>query len=66
MSKKTPQELGYDAKSWTAALLKQYLFKFHNLDVSEQSIRLAIKRISTTMDWKRKEYRYMFINKPSR
>jgi transposase len=66
VSKKNPQELGYGAKVWTAALLKQYLLKFHNLDVSEQSIRLAIKRISTTPDWKGKDYRFMFNHKPSR
>lgn len=46
-----PRDLGYRSTVWTAPLLWQYLVEFHQIRVSIQSVRLAIKRLGIC--WKR-------------
>ena len=46
-----PQSLGYKATIWTAALLRQDLRERHDIDVSDKSVRRAVKRLSVR--WKR-------------
>ncbi len=46
-----PRDLGYRSTVWTAPLLVQYLAEAHGLDVSRQSVGLAIARLRVR--WKR-------------
>jgi transposase len=46
-----PQELGYRSTVWTAPLLTPYLAERHDLQVSRQSVSLAISRLG--LRWKR-------------
>jgi len=46
-----PRDLGYRSTVWTAPLLEQYLVEVHQIRVSVQSVRLAIKRLG--IRWKR-------------
>src|SRR5207302_167405 len=46
-----PQKLGYRATVWTAPLVVHYLKEVHDLEVSCQSVRLAIARLRVR--WKR-------------
>jgi transposase len=46
-----PQRWGYQATVWTAPLLRRYLEDFHQIAVSQQSVRLAIDRLG--ISWKR-------------
>jgi transposase len=46
-----PRELGYRSTVWTAPLLTQYLAEQHHLQVSRQSVSLAIARMG--LRWKR-------------
>jgi transposase len=48
---KDPRDLGYNLTVWTAPVLVQYLEEFHNIVVSTQSVRLAIRRLE--IRWKR-------------
>lgn len=49
-----PRVWGFRSTVWTAPLLVSYLERKHHLEVSRQSIRLAIARIR--MRWKRPRY----------
>lgn len=46
-----PRDWGYEATVWTAPLLQQFLRDAHGLEVSAQSVRLAIARLELL--WKR-------------
>ena len=46
-----PQALGYNATSWTVALLKRYLQDEHGIEVSDKSISRTIARLGIC--WKR-------------
>lgn len=46
-----PRELGYRSTVWTAPLLVTYLAEEHDVSVSCQSVRLAIRRLR--IRWKR-------------
>jgi transposase len=46
-----PRELGYRSTVWTAPLLTQYLAEQHHIQVSRQSVSLAIARVG--LRWKR-------------
>ncbi len=46
-----PRDWGYQATVWTAPLLQQFLREVHDLEVSAQSVRLAIARLELL--WKR-------------
>ncbi len=46
-----PRELGYRATVWTAPLLTHYLAERHHLQVSRQSVSLAIARLG--LRWQR-------------
>ena len=46
-----PCELGYRSTVWTAPLLTQYLAEQHHIQVSRQSVSLAIARVG--LRWKR-------------
>lgn len=46
-----PRELQYRSTVWTAPLLAQYLSDFHQIEVSDESIRRVIKRLR--FRWKR-------------
>jgi len=50
-----PRDWGYQATVWTAPLLQQFLRDAHGLDVSAQSVRLAIARLELL--WKRPRHR---------
>ena len=50
-----PRDWGYQATVWTAPLLQQFLRDAHGLDVSAQSVRLAIARLDLL--WKRPRHR---------
>lgn len=46
-----PRAWGYRATTWTAALLVEYLWQTHHLNVSVPSVKLAIRRLR--IRWKR-------------
>ena len=46
-----PQQYGYRATTWTAALLARYLLDAHAVSVSEPSVKLALRRLE--IRWKR-------------
>lgn len=46
-----PRDFGYNATTWTAPLLVDYLSDRHDLVVSTQSVRLALERLD--IRWKR-------------
>jgi transposase len=46
-----PRTLGYRATVWTAPLLVHYLAHEHHLEISRQSVRLAMERLE--IRWKR-------------
>jgi transposase len=46
-----PRELGYRSTVWTAPLLTHYLAEQHHIQVSRQSVSLAIARVG--LRWKR-------------
>jgi len=46
-----PRKFGYRATAWTAPLLVEYLRKTHHIEVSDDSVRLAIQRLA--IRWKR-------------
>jgi transposase len=46
-----PRELGYRSTVWTAPLLTQYLAEQHHIQVSRQSVSLAIARVG--LRWQR-------------
>jgi transposase len=46
-----PRELGYRSTVWTAPLFTQYLAEAHRIEVSRQSVSLAIARLG--LRWKR-------------
>lgn len=46
-----PRTLGYRSTIWTAQLLRQYLREAHAIEVSRQSVSLAIRRLC--LRWKR-------------
>lgn len=46
-----PREFGYKSTVWTAILLKQYLLDFHQIEISRQSVSLALERLR--IRWKR-------------
>lgn len=46
-----PRQIGLRSTVWTAPLLREYLFHSHGIRVSENSVRLAIKRLN--LRWKR-------------
>ena len=50
-----PREYGYAATTWTAPLLQRHLWKAHQAQVSERSVRRAIHRLRYR--WKRPRYR---------
>jgi transposase len=50
-----PRDWGYQATVWTAPLLQQFLRDAHGLEVSAQSVRLAIARLELL--WKRPRHR---------
>ena len=50
-----PRELDYRSTAWTAGLLVAYLRDEHHLSVSDDSVRLAIARLS--IRWKRPRHR---------
>ena len=50
-----PRAWGYPATVWTAPLLQQFLQRAHGLEVSVQSVRLAIERLDVC--WKRPRHR---------
>jgi|SRR5947209_7893118 len=50
-----PRELDYHSTLWTAGLLVEYLRDEHHLAVSDDSVRLAIARLS--IRWKRPRHR---------
>jgi transposase len=50
-----PWDWGYQATVWTAPLLQRFLREAHGLEVSTQSVRLAIARLEWL--WKRPRYR---------
>jgi transposase len=50
-----PRDWGYQATVWTAPLLRQFLRDAHSLEVSAQSVRLAIARLELL--WKRPRHR---------
>jgi transposase len=50
-----PRDWGYQAAVWTAPLLQQFLRDAHGLEVSAQSVRLAIARLGLL--WKRPRHR---------
>ena len=50
-----PCHFGYRAPAWTAPLLARYLADMHQLQVSLQSVRLAIARLR--IRWKRPRHR---------
>src|SRR5437588_376568 len=50
-----PRDWGYQATVWTAPLLQQFLHDAHGLEVSAQSVRLAIARLEVV--WKRPRHR---------
>lgn len=50
-----PRDWGYQATVWTAALLQRFLHDVHGLEVSAQSVRLAIARLELL--WKRPRHR---------
>ncbi len=50
-----PRAWGYQTTVWTAALLQQFLRDVHGLEVSAQSVRLAIDRLELV--WKRPRHR---------
>jgi transposase len=50
-----PREYGYAATTWTAPLLQRHLWKAHQAQVSERSVRRAIHRLRYC--WKRPRYR---------
>ena len=47
----SPEEYGYQATVWTAALLRSYLKREHSMSVSPASIQRAMKRLG--LRWKR-------------
>jgi transposase len=49
-----PRLLGYRATVWTAPLLVHYLVEHHQIDVSCQSVHLALARLR--IRWKRPRY----------
>jgi len=49
-----PRQFGYRSPVWTAPLLKLYLEQGHQVEVSRQSISLAIARLRVR--WKRPRY----------
>lgn len=51
MIDRDPQAMSYSATIWTAGLLKHYLRREHNIEVSDKSIRRAIARLG--IRWKR-------------
>jgi transposase len=52
---KDPHKLGYRSPVWTAPLLKLYLERAHKIEVSRQSVSLALARLQVR--WKRPRYR---------
>jgi len=50
-----PADFGYRAAAWTAPLLAQYLAEVHQLQISLQSVRLALVRLR--IRWKRPRHR---------
>lgn len=50
-----PRELGYRSTIWTAPLLAQYLLDEQGLKVSDDSVRLALRRVG--IRWKRPRHR---------
>jgi len=50
-----PRDWGYQAAVWTAPLLQRFLRDAHGLEVSTQSVRLAIARLELL--WKRPRHR---------
>jgi|SRR5947209_3914282 len=50
-----PRDWGYPATVWTAPLLQRFLHDAHGLEVSAQSVRLAIARLEVV--WKRPRHR---------
>lgn len=46
-----PEDYGYNSTIWTAPLLVQYLLDKHEIEVSSDSVSLAIKRLK--LRWKR-------------
>lgn len=46
-----PREFGYRSTAWTAPLLVEYLQDMHAIEVSDDSVRLAIRRLD--IRWKR-------------
>src|SRR5207248_10536394 len=46
-----PRELGYRSTVWVATLLVHYLWDFHQISVSRQSVSMAIERLH--IRWKR-------------
>ncbi len=46
-----PREFGYRSTAWTAPLLVEYLWNTHEIDVSCDSVHLAIRRLN--IRWKR-------------
>lgn len=50
-----PRQFGYLSTVWTAPLLVEHLRQQHHLSVSDDSVRLAIKRLK--IRWKRPRHR---------
>ena len=46
-----PREFGYRSTAWTAPLLVEYLQATHEIEVSDDSVRFAIRRLD--IRWKR-------------
>lgn len=57
-----PRKLGYRATVWTAPLLREYLQEVHHLEVSRQSVSLAIARVR--LRWQRP--RHCLARRPER
>lgn len=47
----SPEDFGYNSTIWTAPLLVRYLLDKHEIEVSSDSVSLAIKRLK--LRWKR-------------